>query len=931
VFDAAVLLDILIPLLILFGVSILTMTLAHLVLSTNGNQFATEISSILGLVVFVGIEVVLGIFTLHWTLLMLFLVTPLMLFEALRSGDGREGDWPKALEIDDGRGGVVDDVLCFSIGRKYAALAAIAITGIPIEDEKTLHRGEEDDELKWLYPLWEDSQQSHVTYTVEAKTEKGMASLRIFVSSNDKDWKQAMEKALRARLIVETWLTRKEYGFEIILADQLWRTYLELDYGVLRAPGVPAVAESERASLGVLSVEGVPKSFSSDLGQLLEMKVSGHVLVSFTSGPVPRLGRDTGEVRGDPQHQPRVPFRVEEHKLRKTYEQMAEIEACEETGSFRVGVSILVHERSASEVEYALKQVSAAVRSVWGGVKVMTVSVGRLRRAWGRLLLRNHLRGTASVSGARLTGLLQMSTALPGVATRIVPPEFALPAPTSLFTDSVTLGHLLRKGKPIAQQYGIPTSSFCLHTGIYGNTGSGKTNTALHLVHQLHQRDVPFLVIVPAKKEWRQLGNLVSDLRIFTAGDEETAPFRYNPFEVPPGVSISKHIDGLITCFTAAWPTEGILVEHIAKVFRRVYSITGWDVLENKRGREILLTDLYRAMEIVASELEYGLKLNQDFVGALKARFGSVIDDPQLAVILNSEKGITIPELLSSPTVIELNSLPPTKASLIGSLILVGVAEYLEAQNKSTEQELKHILVIEEAHHLLKRINTGGGLYESHSSQQQAINSIVSLLREARGYGLGVVILDQLPGELADAAVKLPGITIIHLLKDPRERAIVGGQANLNDEQLFYIGALEVGEAIVHQGFAKQAVNIRVDHFQPVDSSGETPSWNNYSVSKLMQPLYEMHKHLEKQSLPIIDTWRPNPLVLRNLEYIIESEDFARNLEKYLEPSSGLAKVLVERLLRKHHVSAKPEETKRYVSLFINYLNNPERCTDERK
>jgi hypothetical protein len=673
-------------------------------------------------------------------------------------------------------------------------LAAIAITGIPIEDEKASHRGEEDDELKWLYPLWEDSQQSHVTYTVEAKTEKGLASLRIFVSSNDKDWKRAVEKALRARLIVETWLTRKEYGFEIILADQLWRTYLELDYGALRTSGVPAVVESERASLGVLSVEGVPKNLSGDLGQLLqqllEMKVSGHVLVSFTSGPVPRLGRDTGEVRGDPHHQPRVPFRVEEHKLRKTYEQMAEIEACEETGSFRVGVSILVHERTASEVEHALKQVSTVVRSVWGGVKVMTVSVGRLRRAWGRLLLRNHLRGTASVSGARLTGLLQMSTALPGVATRIVPPEFALPAPTSLFTHSVTVGQLLRKGKPIAQQYSIPTSSFCLHTGIYGNTGSGKTNTALHLVHQLHQRDVPFLVIVPAKKEWRRLGDLISDLRIFTAGDEETAPFRYNFFDVPPGVPINTHINNITTCFIANWPAEGILTEHITKIFRRTYVRAGWDPLTNKRGHPILLDDLYAAMGEVAKKLRYGERLNQDFVGALTARFESLLDDSVLSVMLNTEQGLTIPDLLNHHTILELRGLPEGQRALLTSLIMVGVAEYLEAKSTTSGQELRHLLVLEEAHHVLKRVAVGYGLQEGHAVQQQAINTLVQLLRESRGLGLGVILIDQLPGSLASAAVSLPGITIIHLLKDALERVLVGSQANLTDVQLMHIGVM---------------------------------------------------------------------------------------------------------------------------------------------
>jgi hypothetical protein len=328
-------------------------------------------------------------------------------------------------------------------------------------------------------------------------------------------------------------------------------------------------------------------------------------------------------------------------------------------------------------------------------------------------------------------------------------------------------------------------------------------------------------------------------------------------------------------------------------------------------------------MEVVISELNYGSKLNRDFAGALKARFGSIIEDPQIAVILNTKKGLSIPDILNNPTVIELKSLPSSKATLISSLILVGISEYLGAQHKSFDQKLKHILVIEEASHLLKRINTGGSIYESHAGQQQSINSIVGLLREARGYGLGVVLLDQLPGELADAAVKLPGITIIHYLKEPRERIIVGGQANLNDKQLLHIGALEVGEAIVHQGFAEQAVNIRVDHFQSV-VSGKT--WTDKAVQEFMLSFYEEHKHLRSRLLSIIDTWEPNLKVLRNLEYVTESAEFQERIDEYLDPFSVLARELVQKLLRKHGVSASPSDIERYLSIFHQYLTDLEGC-----
>jgi hypothetical protein len=87
---------------------------------------------------------------------------------------------------------------------------------------------------------------------------------------------------------------------------------------------------------------------------------------------------------------------------------------------------------------------------------------------------------------------------------------------------------------------------------------------------------------------------------------------------------------------------------------------------------------------------------------------------------------------------------------------------------------------------------------------------------------------------------------------------------------------------------------------------------------------------MKEQQLPMAESWKPDPIMLRNLEYVAESEDFRDKIEEYLDPRSGFAEVLVERLLRKHHASTNPVEVGRYVSLFINYLADPERCSDER-
>ena len=901
-FDPLAVLSSVIPFIVLVGISILTMTLAHLGLTISGNRFQTEISTVLGLAVFIGVQLALGMSDVAWLLFMLFLVTPLMVYEAIRSPNGNEKT-PVLLDTFN----ECEDVLCFSVGSRFVALGALKITSLPIESKKPESKEDVDDELKILHPLWENSKQSETTYTIEARVVDGLVELTVFVLSKGKDWQSAIEGVTQGREIAETWLNQMDYSYEVLGNEKIEGVYENLSI----------------ESVGVLRADGIPKRLSGSLGLLLqrlsERRVDGSVQISFTAGAIPRLSKDSGVQQGNPEKQPRIPHRVEDHNLRSVYKQMVEIEVCEETGVFRCGLNVIVHGGS------SLRQVESIIKSVWSDVKVKVSPIGQIWRNWNRYLVRDQTQGISSMSGARLYALIDLSEPLPGVPRRVTPPEFLLPVRDSTEQDIVPLGSVMLKRKKQDQLYGIPKDDLCHHVGLYGGTGTGKTNTAKHLLDELNQLDVPFLVIDPSTTQFRELCERVKDLRVFTAGDEQTAPFRHNPFYVLPGVPLHKHIENLATCFIAYWPTEGILVEQITKVFKRMYALAGWDSLSNTRGRTVTLSDLTEAKESVVSELEYGARFNQEMIGAFKSRFESVLDDPILAVMLNTERGITIPELLENPTIIEMRSLSDRKIGLVTSLLLVQVTEYLESQGRLPDQELKHVLVLEEAHRTLKRTNTDGGLFDGHAIQQQAINTIVQLLREARGYGLGAIILDQSPSELATTAVKLPGITITHFLKDSGDRALFGSQANLTEEQTRYIGALKKGEAIVHSGFSEQAVNVQVPFFRD-KFSGSDILWSDERIAHWMEAFYASRPYMKEQILPVVDSWTPDPKVLRNLEHVTESEDFQERLGEYLSPRTGLARVLVERLLVKHHVKVSPVETQRYVSLFLNFISNLERC-----
>jgi len=67
------------------------------------------------------------------------------------------------------------------------------------------------------------------------------------------------------------------------------------------------------------------------------------------------------------------------------------------------------------------------------------------------------------------------------------------------------------------------------HLGIFGNTRSGKTTTAISVISQLIRFGIFPIIFVPAKNhEWRILKTLYPDLRIFSAGNPNAFSLKLN-------------------------------------------------------------------------------------------------------------------------------------------------------------------------------------------------------------------------------------------------------------------------------------------------------------------------------------------------------------------------------------------------------------------
>ncbi len=371
--------------------------------------------------------------------------------------------------------------------------------------------------------------------------------------------------------------------------------------------------------------------------------------------------------------------------------------------------------------------------------------------------------------------------------------------------DVVEVGEVLDEGMPMGCQYLVKLKGLNKHTLIVGTTGSGKTNTVFYLLKQLLMMNIPFLVIEPAKTEYRKLlysKEVGSKLQVFTLGDENVSPFRLNPFELLPGVSLQTHIDHLKSVFGASFPMWAPMPQVLERAIHEIYQDKGWRLVENtnprggNRNAFPTLTDLYMKIDEVVGRLGYEERVTMDVQAALKTRINSLRIGGK-GLMLDIGKSVPFDRLIGRPTILELEAVADDdeKALLMG-LLLIFLQEHYQALGLREDIVLQHVTIVEEAHRLLS--NVGRALdSEVANTRWKAVETFTNILSELRAYGEGFIIAEQIPAKLAPDVVKNTNIKIMHRIVSDEDRRIVGGSMNLDDQGSRRVTSLPVGEAIV--------------------------------------------------------------------------------------------------------------------------------------
>lgn len=371
----------------------------------------------------------------------------------------------------------------------------------------------------------------------------------------------------------------------------------------------------------------------------------------------------------------------------------------------------------------------------------------------------------------------------------------------------------------------IPAISLARHLLVAGITGSGKSTTVERILVDLNRNGIPFLVVEPVKQEYRNLVKWIPDLRVFSVGEGGPARFWLNPLEVPEGVVVQSHLDRVAAAFEGFFYMGGALPQVFKELFYNTYRNLGWE-LSLRAGPMTAnlqiptLTQLY--WEVGRLPQRYEPKEWANFTGALRTRIGDLMRGSN-GRTFNCVTSIPMQSLLERPVVLELRRMTSDdERALFTTLLLGRLYSFLETHPPGSSR-LKHVTVLEEAHRFLSLSGAQSRGEFRVNPRRGALEMFGNLIAEARAYGEGITIVDQLPTALSPEVIKGTATKILHQTVATDDQAALGSAASLSEEEFSSLGRLRAGQCVLSSEALRRPLFLQVTPLRLPDGASATP------------------------------------------------------------------------------------------------------------
>ncbi len=379
--------------------------------------------------------------------------------------------------------------------------------------------------------------------------------------------------------------------------------------------------------------------------------------------------------------------------------------------------------------------------------------------------------------------------------------------------DKFSLGKIFHMHRVESVKVGLSKNSLASHTFITGSTGSGKSNTVYKILSEAYTNSIPFLVVEPAKGEYKDVFGNYSDVSVFGTNPKKTPLLRINPFSFPEDTHVLEHMDRLVEIFNVCWPMYAAMPAVLKAAIEKSYEDCGWDMISstNEYGKNMYPTfaDVARNIKSIIDLSEYDTENKGAYKGALLTRLQSLANGIYGQVFCSNEIESSI--LFDKNVIIDLSRVGSSETkSLIMGILVLKLQEYRMSESTGINAPLKHLTVLEEAHNILKRTSTEQSV-EGGNLIGKSVEMISNAIAEMRTYGEGFIVVDQAPGLMDMSAIRNTNTKIIMRLPDQNDRELVGKAANLNDEQIKELAKLACGVGAIYQNEWIQPVLCKVD------------------------------------------------------------------------------------------------------------------------
>lgn len=390
--------------------------------------------------------------------------------------------------------------------------------------------------------------------------------------------------------------------------------------------------------------------------------------------------------------------------------------------------------------------------------------------------------------------------------------------------ETISLGNIFNMGREVKEgAVSLNINDLAMHTFITGATGVGKSNTIYTILDHLMVKcgdDLHFMVIEPAKGEYKNVFGHRKDVSVFGTNPYFTKLLKINPFKFPKGIHVLEHVDRLIEIFNVCWPMYAAMPAVLKEAVLSAYRACGWNLTASRNMMKENLyptfKDLLEQLRIVVGHSAYSNEVKANYLGSLLTRVQSLTNGLNGQIFSSDELGDE--QLFDKNVIADLSRIgsQETKALIMGILVM-RLTEYRMSSKAGANQQLQHITVLEEAHNILGH-SVSGNSGEGSNIAQKSVEMLSNAIAEVRTYGEGFIIADQSPGAVDISAIRNTNTKIIMRLPEEQDRRAAGKAAALDEEQIEEIAKLPRGVAIVYQNDWVEPVLCKVEQFIPVSS-----------------------------------------------------------------------------------------------------------------